>query len=141
MYITLFTQKEKMTGAYIHPLAGFTDVDFVGDLDDRKSTSGWIYTFNGSPISWALKKQGLVTQSSMESELVAGTFASVEVIWLIHLGRDFKHDFIPIPLFTDNRSFISYSQNDLGSTLLRVEVLALGCCMEGHLSEVSRGSE
>ena len=26
-------------------------------------------------------------------------------------------------------------------TLLRVEVLALGCCMEGHLSEVSRGSE
>lgn len=72
--------------------------------------------FNGSPISWASKKQDLITRSSMESELVTGSFASVEGIWLIHLGRDFKNDFIPIPLFTDNQSFISYSQNDLGGT-------------------------
>ena len=80
-YGILFTQGEKTMGAYMHLLAGFTDVDFAGDLNDRKSTSRWIYTFNGSPISWALKKQGLITRSSMEFELVAGLFTSVEGIW------------------------------------------------------------
>ena len=119
MYGILFTQGKTTSDTYMHLLAGYTDVDFTGDLDDRKSTSGWLYTFNGSPISWASKKQGLVTCSSMESELVAGSFASVEGIWLIQLGRDFKHDFVPMPLFTDNQSFISYSQNDLGSTHMK----------------------
>ena len=52
----------------------------------------------------------------MESELVAGSFTSVEGIWLIHLGRDFRHNFIPIPLFTDNQPFILYSQNNLSNT-------------------------
>ena len=52
----------------------------------------------------------------MESELVAGSFCPVEGIWLIHLGRDFRHNFIPIPLFTDNQPFILYSQNDLSNT-------------------------
>ena len=118
-YGILFTQGNTTTDIYTHLLTGYTDADFAGDLDDRKSTSGWLYTFNGSPISWASKKQGLVTHSSMESELVAGSFASVEGIWLIQLGRDFKHDFVPMPLFTDNQSFISYSQNDLGSTRMK----------------------
>ena len=89
---------------YGHDLIGYTDTDFAGDVNDRKSTSGWVYTFNGSPISWASKKQGLVTRSSMESELVAGSVASTEGIWLIKLGKNFKLQFRPIPLFTNNQS-------------------------------------
>jgi hypothetical protein len=100
---------------YAHNLAGFTDADFAGDVNDRKSTTGWIFTFNGSPISWASKKQNLVTRSSMESELVAGSIASAEGIWLIRLGKDFKHEFSPIPLFTDNQSFIMFSNNDVSN--------------------------
>ena len=78
--------------------------------------SGWVYRFNNSPVSWASKKQGLVTRSLMESELIAGSFASIEGIWLICLGRDFRHNFTPIPLFTNNQPFILYSQNDLSNT-------------------------
>ena len=62
------------------------------------------------------KKQGLITRSLMESELVASSFASIEGVWLICLGRDFRHNFVPIPLFTDNQPFILYSQNDLSNT-------------------------
>ena len=98
---------------YAHQLAGFTDADYAGDVNDRKSTTGWIFTFNGAPISWASKKQGLVARSTMESELVAGSFATVEGIWLIRLGRDFRHDFTPIPIFTDNQSFIMFSNSDI----------------------------
>lgn len=66
-----------MTG-YMHPLTGYTDADFMGDSSNKKSTSGWVFTFCGSPISWALKKQGLITRSSMESELVTGSFTLAE---------------------------------------------------------------
>ena len=108
------TYKEKGNGVegYSHNLAGFTDVDFAGDTNDHKSTMGWVFTFNGAPISWASKKQSLVTCSSMEAELVAGSIASAEGFWLIRLRRDFRHDFTPIPLFTDNQSFIAFTKGD-----------------------------
>jgi hypothetical protein len=71
-YGIIYRQEGKGIEGYAHQLAAFTDVVFAGDSNDRKSTTGWIFTYNGSPISWASKKQGLVTRSSMESELVAG---------------------------------------------------------------------
>ena len=111
-----FHQKRRGTDEHPHLLTSFTDADFSGDSNDRRSTSGWIFRFNNSPISWDLKKQGLITRSSMESKLVASSFTSVEGVWLIHLGKDFRHNFIPIPLFTDNQPFILYSQNDLSNT-------------------------
>ena len=51
----------------------------------------------------------------MESELVAGSFATTEGIWLIRLGKDFKHIFTSIPLFTDNQSFILFSKNNISN--------------------------
>ena len=65
---------------YAHNLAGYIDADFAGDVNDRKSTTGWVFNFNGAPISWALKKQSHVSQSLMESELIAGSFATTEGI-------------------------------------------------------------
>ena len=100
---------------YAHNLAGYTDSDFARDTNDQKSTSGWVFTYNGAPISWASKKQGLVTRSSIEAELVAGSIASAEGIWLISLGNNFQHKFTPIPLFTDNQSFIALSNNNMSS--------------------------
>ena len=51
----------------------------------------------------------------MEAELVAGSFASVEGIWLLKLGGDFHIIFKPIPLFADNKSFILFSKNDVNN--------------------------
>ena len=49
------TYKEGGNGVegYTHNLAGFTDVDFAGNANDHKSTTGWVFTFNGAPSSWA----------------------------------------------------------------------------------------
>ncbi|XP_075076286.1 secreted RxLR effector protein 161-like [Nicotiana tabacum] len=41
-------------------LAGYTDADFGGDLDDRRSTSGYIFLCGGTSISWCSKKQNSV---------------------------------------------------------------------------------
>ena len=115
MHPTTYTQDEKGVQGYTHNLTGFTDADYAGDINDRKSTTRWIFTFNGSPISWASKKQGLITRSSMEAELVAGSIASAKGIWLIRLGRDFCHNFTPVPIFTDNQSFIAFSKNEMNN--------------------------
>ena len=109
----LYRTEGKGIQGHAHQLAGFTDADYAGDVNDRKSTTGWVFMINGAPISWASKKQGLVARSSMESELVAGSFATVEGIWLIRLGKDFHHNFTPIPIFTDNQSFIMFSDNNI----------------------------
>ena len=77
-YGITYTQEGKGIEGYAHNLAGYTDADYAGDVNDRKSTTGWIFTFNRSPISWALKKQGLMTWSSMEAELITGSIASVK---------------------------------------------------------------
>ena len=111
----LYKQDGNGIEGYAHNLARYTDADFTGDINNRKSKMGWVFTFNGSPISWASKNQGLVTRSSMESELIAGSFASAEGIWLIWLGKDFKHIFTPIPLFTDNQSFMIFSKNNVNN--------------------------
>ena len=56
-----------------------------------------------------------MTRSSMEAELVAGSIASAEGIWLIRLGKDFCQNFTPVPLFTDNQSFIAFSNNEVNN--------------------------
>ena len=53
----------------------FQDSDFVGDLEDSKSTSGGTLCVFGShafvPISWMCKKQTSVSHSSTESEIIS----------------------------------------------------------------------
>ena len=51
-------------------LQGYTDADWQGDLDDRKSTSGYIFTLAGGAISWCSRKQNSVALSSMELNIL-----------------------------------------------------------------------
>ena len=52
-------------------LIGYTDSDFAGDLNDRKSTSGYVFTLAGAAISWKSKKQSFVSLSSTKAEYIA----------------------------------------------------------------------
>jgi hypothetical protein len=49
----------------------WTDSDYVGDLDDRKSTSGYVFKVGSGVISWSSKKQPIITLSTIEAEFVA----------------------------------------------------------------------
>ncbi|CAM9000017.1 unnamed protein product [Rhodiola kirilowii] len=63
-------------------LQGYVNADNGGDIDSRKSISGYIYTYGGTAISWISKLQKIVALSSCEAEYVAVTEAAKEMMWL-----------------------------------------------------------
>jgi len=66
-------------------LQGFSDADLEGDLDRRKSTTGYIFMLDGKTINWKCKLQGKVSLSTIKAECVAISKASKEMIWLKNL--------------------------------------------------------
>ena len=63
-------------------LQGYVDADFVGNIDSRKSTTGFVFILGGITISQASNLQKIVTLSTTEVEYVAATEAGKEMIWL-----------------------------------------------------------
>lgn len=51
-------------------LVGYTDSDWAGSLDDRKSTSAYVFCLGSKPISWSSKKQNSIALSSAEAEFI-----------------------------------------------------------------------
>ena len=63
-------------------LLGYVDTDWGSDVNDHKSTSGYVFTLAGGAISWSFKKQGAIALSSTEAEYIAGAHTAKEAIWL-----------------------------------------------------------
>lgn len=59
----------------------FTDADWVGSLEDRRSTSGYCTFVWGNLVTWRRRKQSLVARSSAEAEFGALAHGTCELIW------------------------------------------------------------
>jgi len=93
-------------------LLGYTDSDYAGDRDDRKSTSGYSFMFGSGAISWSAKKQPIVTLSTTEAEFVAATACACQAIWLRRLLEKLKFKQAEATkIFCDNDSAIQLSKN------------------------------
>ncbi|KAL4369556.1 hypothetical protein GQ457_05G026850 [Hibiscus cannabinus] len=100
-------------------VVGYSDSDFAGCQDSRKSTSGYIYLLAGGAISWKSAKQTLVASSTMAAEFVACYEASNHGIWLRNFVtglRILKNVERPLKLFCDNKSAVLYSNNNRSSS-------------------------
>ena len=64
---------------------GFFDADWVGDLDQRRYTSGYVFNLFGGAVNWMSTKQSVVALSTTEAEYMATTHARKEVVWLQRL--------------------------------------------------------
>ncbi|CAJ2672171.1 unnamed protein product [Trifolium pratense] len=93
-------------------LTGFTDNDYAGDLDDRRSTSGHVFMMGSAAVSWASKKQKIVTLSTTEAEFIAAATSACQAIWLRRLLEElhFYQDG-PTVIHCDNSSTIKLSKN------------------------------
>jgi hypothetical protein len=93
-------------------LQGFSDADWAGCLDTRRSISGQCFFLGHSLISWRSKKQLIVSRSSSEAEYRALASAACELQWLLYLLRDLHvtcHK--PPVLFCDNQSALHIAAN------------------------------
>jgi hypothetical protein len=93
-------------------LIGWTDSDYAGDSDDRKSTSGYVFKLDSGAISWSSKKQPIVTLSTTEAEFVAAASSACQAVWLrnilSHLGCN---QGVGSVILCDNSSSIKLSKN------------------------------
>ena len=92
---------------------GFTDSDFQGDIDSRKSTSGYVFTLYGGAVCWRSIKQTCVTDSTTEAEYVAASEAAKEAVWLKKFIMDLQvipSAGRPITLYCDNSGAVAQSK-------------------------------
>jgi hypothetical protein len=93
-------------------LAGFTDSDWVGNPDDRKSTAGYVFSLGSRPVTWDCKKQQANALSSAEAEYRAAVNSSQEALWLRQILSEFGFQLLhPTNLWCDNQSAINFAKD------------------------------
>ena len=93
-------------------MIGYSDADWAGDANDRKSTSGYMFMVSGAPVSWKSKKQTCVALSTAEAEYVALSQATQEVTWLRELFKDLHNKQTdPTIIYEDNQAAISIAES------------------------------
>lgn len=91
---------------------GYSDADWGGDLDDRKSTSGYLFQIGEGPVSWRSKKQTSVALSTAEAEYMALASAGQEAVWMRLLTAELcGSPMETVTVFEDNQSAIQMTKN------------------------------
>ncbi|KAL5823751.1 hypothetical protein ACOSQ4_021651 [Xanthoceras sorbifolium] len=92
-------------------LTGYVDADLAGNVDIRKSTTGYVYTLGGTAVSWVSQLQKIVALSTTEAEYVAVTEASKEMVWLQSFLEELGKKQEDNVLYCDSQSAIHLAKN------------------------------
>jgi hypothetical protein len=107
-------------GKLLWNLVVYSDSDWAGDKDNRRSVSGFIMFLCGVPIIWRSKQQKTVALSSSEAEFVAVSEAAKEIIFVLQvlesMGIEVK---TPVVVRVDNMGAIFMTENSSSGTRTR----------------------
>ncbi|KAH9648545.1 hypothetical protein KPL70_025633 [Citrus sinensis] len=93
-------------------LIGYSDSDWGGDVDDRKSITGFVFFIGDIAFTWMSKKQPIVTLSTCEAEYVTAISSVCHAIWLSNLLKELSlAQEEPTEICVDNKSAIALSKN------------------------------
>ena len=70
-------------------LAGYSDADWAGNVNDRKSTSSGCFYLRNNFVSWMSKKQNSVSFSTTEVEYIAAGSCCTQLLWMKKLLHDY----------------------------------------------------
>ena len=94
-------------------VVGYTDSDFAGCVDSRKSTTGYYFKFGNGAISWKSKLQECTATSTTEAEYVVASDAAKEDLWLgwlSHIFQQVDSDSAPIA-YNDSQGVVALLKN------------------------------
>jgi Reverse transcriptase (RNA-dependent DNA polymerase)/gag-polypeptide of LTR copia-type/GAG-pre-integrase domain len=99
-------------------IKGFTDADHSGTIvtEGRRSTSGYIFSINGCPISWSSNRQTTVATSSSEAEYIGQFNAGTEAMWLKKFLDELDLPNLsttPVTILGDNQAAITLSKDPI----------------------------
>ncbi|GAU30980.1 hypothetical protein TSUD_104940 [Trifolium subterraneum] len=95
-------------------LIGYTDSNWCGDKDDRKSTAGYVFLYGGAPISWCSRKEPVVALSTCEAEYIAASLSACQGVWLSNLIDEISNvKCDSVILKVNNMSAINLAKNPI----------------------------
>jgi hypothetical protein len=93
-------------------LHGFTDSNWEGSVDDRKSTSGMCFILGFAMISWDSIKYNFVALNIAEAEYIATCDACTKEVWLCKLvSRLFDQVLDSTVIYCDSQSYVKFFEN------------------------------
>lgn len=104
---------ELIYGQTNNDLTGYCDADWAGDIDNRKSTTGYLFTLNGGAITWNTRRQPTIALSTTEAEFMSMVCATQEALWLKQLLSELftSYDLV-VKIFCDNKGAIQLAKNN-----------------------------
>ena len=92
-------------------VVGYSDSDMAGDIDSRKSTSGYMIKFVGGSVTWQSRLQRCVALSTTKAEFIAITEACKELLWVKKFLQELGVVQDKYLLFLDSQSVIYLGKN------------------------------
>ena len=93
-------------------IEGFTDADWGAQLDDRRSSSGYLNYIGVNLVSWSATKQRVVSRNSAKSKYRELAIATAEIVWIQALLQELCVPISQIPLlWYDNISAYHLAKN------------------------------
>jgi hypothetical protein len=99
-----------------HVLNGYADASYGDNLDNRRSTTGYIFMLNGAAISWSSRLQQTVANSTAEAEYMSLAAATLEAIHLRGLLCEAGYAQDTTVIFEDNQPAIHIANNPITSS-------------------------
>ncbi|XP_052295398.1 secreted RxLR effector protein 161-like [Citrus sinensis] len=114
-------------------IVGYVDSKYAGDLDRRRSLTGYLFTSNNCTVNWKAQLQSVGALSTIEAKCIVAAEAVKEAIWLKGMLKELGVDQRSIMINCDSQSAICLSKNqthhemtkhiDIKLHFIRLEVL------------------
>jgi hypothetical protein len=102
-------------GGSSETLVGYCNTDYAGDLDSKRSTTGYVFLMFGGAVSWSSRLQPTVFVSTVEAEYLSARQAVKEALWFRKLGADLGLNLGHVQIYCDNQGAIQSLKHPIAS--------------------------
>ena len=104
-------------------ITGICNSDYAGDLESRRSVTGYLVYVNGCPVAWRSRQQKVTSLSSCESEYYAITEVATEMMYIKQIFDFLEIEVeLPMTIKCDNQGAVFLAKNETSTHTKHVDV-------------------